>query len=202
MVTRGEVRDRLRLRLEDTGVVVLWSDAEVLEGLRWMLDEYSAIWPREGRITVTAAGGETELAVATGILRVARVIDPNGRVIMPRSGIPDGYVGDESLAWEFWSGSLVFTQPVTAGDFTIWGLWPWTFPSADGEEFPVPERDLTLIVAGAAQWCLEFRATEEWKRGAMPAGYENRLRAARAEYRRQLEVRRRRVLVGQVASSG
>ncbi len=42
MVTRGEVRDRVRLRLEDTGVATLWSDAEVLEGLRWMLDEYSA----------------------------------------------------------------------------------------------------------------------------------------------------------------
>ena len=32
MVTRGEVRDWVRLRLEDTGVGVLWNDAEILDG--------------------------------------------------------------------------------------------------------------------------------------------------------------------------
>ena len=150
MVTRGEVRDRVRLRLEDTGVATLWSDAEVLEGLRWMLDEYSARWPREDRVTVVAAGGERELAAPADVLRVARVVDPAGRVVMPRSGIPAGYVADEAPSWESWGEKLVFTQPLVAGDYTIWGEWSRTFPVADGEEFPVPEGDVTLIVAGAA----------------------------------------------------
>lgn len=202
MVTRGEVRDRVRLRLEHTGVATLWSDTEVLEGLRWMLDEYSARWPREDRVTVPALGGERELTAPAGVLRVARVVDPAGQVIMPRSGAPSGYVADEVPAWEWWGGNLVFTQPLVAGDYTIWGEWPWTFPVADGEEFPVPEVDVTLIVAGAACWCLDFRAMEEWKRGAIPQGYEQRVSAAKAEYRRQLDVRRRRVTVGRVVSSG
>jgi hypothetical protein len=109
MVTRGELRDRVRLRLEDTGVGVLWNNVEILEELRWMLDEYSARWPRKDRVTVPAMGGERELPAPASVLRVVRVVDPAGPVVLPRSGFPAGYSGDEAQAWEAWGKKLVFT---------------------------------------------------------------------------------------------
>ena len=90
---------------------------------------------------------------------------------------------------------------MAAGDYTIWGEWARVFPT-DGEEFPVPDGDVTLIVAGAACWCLDFQAMEEWKRGAIPRGYEQRVSAAKAEYRRQLDLCRRRLRAGRMAASG
>ena len=95
----------------------------------------------------------------------------------------------------------MFTQPVAAGDHTIWGEWARVFPT-DGEELPAPGGNVTLIVAGAACWRLDFRPMEEWKRGAIPRGYEQRVSAAKAEYRRQLDLRRLRVRTGRMAASG
>jgi hypothetical protein len=66
----------------------------------------------------------------------------------------------------------------------------------------VPESDVSLILAGAAAWCVEFRSLEEWKRGLVAARYEQRLQAVKAEYRHQWRARRRRVRMGAVSASG
>ena len=59
-----------------------------------MLDEYR--WPREDCLTVPAIGGERELPAPASALRVVRVVDPVGNVVLPRSGFPAGYAGDEA----------------------------------------------------------------------------------------------------------
>lgn len=202
MTTRADVLARVRLRLEDTGVTPLWSDAEIEEGMRWMLDEYSAWWPEQDRVTVAVLADAREVTIPAGITRVLRVVDPNERVLPQRAGIPLGYDRDELASWEQWAGELVLTQAAEAGDYVLWVEQAYGWPALTTDVWPTPERDISLIVAGAAQWCMEFRATEEWKRGSMPSGYEHRMRAVRAEYRRQLDVRRRRVGGGRVAAGG
>jgi hypothetical protein len=195
MATLGEVRDRLRTRLEDTSVSPLWGDAMLDEGLRRALDAYSQWSPSESVATFTAADGDTSASLPTGALRVLTVIDPNGWTIPPLTGERLRYSGDEELSWSVFAGSLRVARPLIAGTYTVYTTGARAWPVADDSDFPVTDSDLGLIVAGATIYALEVRATQEWKRGPLPARYSEAINEARAAYAAEWRERRRVIRV-------
>jgi hypothetical protein len=204
MTTLGEVRDRLRARLEDTSDAPLWSDTTLDEGLQRALDAYSQWNPSESIDTFTAADGDTSAALPSGETpasgsRVLKVIAPNDDVIPPKAGGSVGYTGDEEQSWTVFAGSLRFARPLSAGTYTVYSTGARAWPAADESDFPVPESDLGLILAGAAVYALEVRATQEWKRGPLPARYSEAINEARAAYAAEWRERRRVIRVRHLA---
>jgi hypothetical protein len=200
--TLANVRDRLRVRLEDGSASPLWADATRDEGLRRSLGEYSQWSPEQSVDTFTAAAGDlaADLPIADP-LRVVTVIDPNGWAIPPTDGPGLRYRGDVELSWSIWGGQLRFTRQLVAGEYTVWSSIVRTWPATDATAFPVPDADLDLIIAGAAVYALEVRGTQEWKRGPLPARYSDALNAARAAYSAAWRERRRRVRTGTLGST-
>lgn len=202
MATLSEMRTRVRVWLEDEAASPLWSDAEIDEGLKAELDEYSAWNPDHVRQTYAVAAGNTSISLGVEVLGVYRVVDPNGRIVPRRSASPARYVADEEQSWELWGSTLSLARQVVAGDWTVWYEGYRAFPATDAGTFPVPAGDEALIVAGAVVWCLEHRAREEWKRGPLPPRYEQRLQAAKADYRDLMNQTRRRLRVATVEVTG
>jgi hypothetical protein len=201
MATLSEVRDRLRTRLEDTSDAPLWSDTTLDEGLRRALDAYSQWNPSENITTFTAADGDTSAALPSGGSRVLKVIAPNDDVIPPQAGESRGYTGDEEQSWTVFAGSLRFARPLSAGTYTVYSIGARIWPDADESDVPVPESDLGLILAGATVYALEVRATQEWKRGPLPARYGEAINEARAAYAAEWRVRRRAIRVRRLTST-
>ncbi|MFS8531673.1 hypothetical protein [Sphaerobacter thermophilus] len=202
MPTLSQMRDRLRLWLEDDGTVGLWTDAELDEALRWSLERYSRWEPAERILTAAVDAGATEIALPEDTLDVARVVAPGGQVIPRRAAAPARVVAGEELAWEQFAGALRFTQPLVAGSYTVYYAATRTFPATGDEPFPVPPAAEALILTGALVWALEFRAREEWKRGPLPPRYESRLEAARRDYQALQRDLRRRLRTRTVEVSG
>lgn len=201
MATRGEVRTRLRRRLEDTGASPLWSDAELDEALKAALEAYTARVPLEGRVTFAASGGQTEWTLPGDVVEVVRVVDPTGGVV-PRRVLPVRETMGEELAWETFAGKLVFTRELADGTYTVWYYGERAWPASDGASFPVDEPDLPYVVAWAAVWALELRLTAEWKRSALPARAGTVLEEARRTLRAEERARFRRVRTRQVETTG
>lgn len=202
MATLAEVRTRVRTWLEDSGASPLWSNDQIDEGLRVALDGYSQIAPDQKTATITAAAGDTTLPLPGPAMIVVRLRDPNGYILPARAASPLRYDADEEQSWEGWDDELTLTRPATAGDYTVWYLATRTFPAADADAFPVPDVDLSLVLAGATYWAMQQRAGAEWKRGQIPARYQERLDAAKQDYNDLLAARRRRVRTTTVEVSG
>jgi hypothetical protein len=206
MATLSEVRDRLRTRLEDTSVAPLWSDTTLDEGLKRALDAYSQWSPSESVTTFTAADGDTSASLPSGGApaggsRVLEVIDPNGWTIPPLTGERLRYSGDEELSWSVFAGSLRFARPLISGTYTVYTTGARAWPASDDDDFPVPESDLSLILSGAAVYALEVRATQEWKRGPLPARYSEAISEARSAYAAEWRERRRVIRVHRLSST-
>lgn len=197
MATLAEVRERLRTTLEDTGVAPLWRDAELDEALRAELDAYSAAAPEERVAQVVATEGDRTLPLPVGLIAMLRVVNGRGAVIPERSSPLRGAAGEE-LAWELFGGELRFSQPLQAGTYELWHTAFRTWPGSDEAAFPVPEADLSLVLAGAVVWALDFRARQEWKRGPLPPRHSLAREAAVDHYRRLSDAWRRKVRVGAV----
>ncbi|HEX3723282.1 MAG TPA: hypothetical protein VHV31_10850 [Nitrolancea sp.] len=191
MMTLGDVRDRLRIRLEDSSGTPLWTDATLDEGLRRALDDYSQWNPVESTTTFTATAGATSQAVPAGAKHLVRIVDPTGWVIPEKHGLSLRYAGDEELCWMTFGGTIFFARPLAAGDYTIWSTGARAWPAAEDDVFPVDDSDLSLIVAIAAVYALEVRGTQEWKRGPLPAGYAQAILDARTAYASEWRERRR-----------
>jgi len=201
MTTLGDVRDRLRTRLEDTSVAPLWSDTTLDEGLKRALDAYSQWSPSESVSTFTAADGDTSASVPNGALRVLKVIDPNGWTIPPLAGESLRYSGDEELSWSVFAGSLRFARPLIAGTYSVYTTGARAWPAGDDDAFPVSDSDVGLILAGATVYALEVRSTQEWKRGPLPARYSEAISEARATYAAEWRERRRMIRVRRLGST-
>jgi hypothetical protein len=201
MTTLGDVRDRLRTRLEDTSATPLWSDTTLDEGLKRALDAYSQWSPNESVETFTAAEGDTSASLPDGALRVLSVIDPHGWTIPPLTGERLRYSGDEELSWSVFAGTLRFARPLIAGTYTLYVTGARAWPANDDSAFPVPDADLGLILAGATVYALEVRATQEWKRGPLPARYSEAISEARAAYAAEWRERRRVIRVHRLGST-
>lgn len=201
MTTLGDVRDRLRTRLEDTSASSLWSDTTLDEGLQRALDAYSQWSPSESVTTFTAADGDTSVSLPTGALRVLKVIDPNGWTIPPLAGESLRYTADEEQSWSVFAGSLRFARLLIAGTYTVYTTGARTWPAADDSDFPVIDSDVSLILAGATVYALEVRATQEWKRGPLPARYSEAISEARAAYAAEWRERRRVIRVHRLGST-
>jgi hypothetical protein len=199
--TLNDTRNQVRLRLEDTGATTSWTDAEIDAGLANSLDEYSHRYPAEQRSEFPVLDGDSSIELPDGVRKVVRVIDARGNIVPPQTIPLRGTAGSEQ-AWEVWGNRLEFSRTLTAGSVQIWFLGPRTFPQSDGEPLPVPDEDVSLLVLGAAAWCLEQRAVADWKRGALPARYETVLRRAQEEYRASWRSRTRTVQVGRVIGTG
>lgn len=202
MADLGNMQTRVRTALEDAGATQLWTTDEINEALRVELDNYSALNPDQAVSMATAADGDLTIALPSGATEIVRVSDPYGAVIPERAPSPARYVANEEQAWEVFAGSIRFARQLNAGDYTLWYRTFRTFPALSTDTFPVPEQDTSLIVAGAVLWALDFRAREEWKRGALPARYQLALDRARLAYERLWEGWRRRVRTGSVRVSG
>jgi hypothetical protein len=200
-VTLNHARNQVRLRLEDSGASTAWSDEEIDAGLRQALDQYSHRFPAELQIASPVSPGESSIELPDEVREVVRVIDPRGAVVPPQSIPLRGTAGSEQ-AWEVWGNRLEFSRKLPEGEVQIWYLGPRTLPKDDNESIPVPDEDVSLLVLGAAAWCLEQRAIADWKRGALPARYETVLRRAQDEYRASWRSRQRRLRVGRVLGTG
>lgn len=196
-VTLADVRAMVRLRLEDTGAMTSWSDDAIDAGLSQALDEYSHRYPQERQDEIPVEQGDMSIDLPDGARQVVRVIDPSGYVIPPQSVPVRGTSGSEQ-AWEVWGNRIELNRRLPAGTVVIWYLGSRQFPAGDSVSMPVPSEDVSLLVIGAAVWCLEQRSVADWKRGALPARYEMVLRRARDEYRAAWRAKERRVRTGQV----
>lgn len=192
MATLGEVRARLRARLEDTSLSPLWSSEQLDEALKAALEAYTARRPREATAQLTASGGETELALPADAIEVVRVVAPSGAVL-PRRVAPLRDVGGEELAWEAFAGKLTFAGKLPAGQYEVWYYGERAWPAGDSDPFPVDDADVPYVVAWAAVWALELRLTAEWKRSALPARAGVVLEEARRTLRAEERARFRRV---------
>ena len=199
--TLTATRDRLRIALEDSSGTDLWADATLDEGLKRTLDDYSQWSPTQTTDTFTATAGDTTAAIPTGLIRVERIIDPNGWVIPEQVGDPLRYVGDLELSWYMFADSFRFTRALIAGDYTIWYYTARTFPAADGTAMPVPDSDIPLLIAGGVVYALEYRMIQEHKRGPLPSRYMQPLREARRIYDREWAERRRVLRVWSVRNA-
>jgi hypothetical protein len=164
--TLASARSRLRTALEDSSGSPLWADGTLDEGLKRSLDDYRQWSPAQATTTFTATAGDTTAAVPSGALKIERVTDPNGWVIPEQQGDPLRYVGDVELSWSLFAGDIQFTRPLIAGDYTVWYYTARAFPSADGNNFDIPDSDIPLLVAGGVVYALEVRLVQEGKRGS------------------------------------
>jgi hypothetical protein len=199
--TLANVRDRLRSRLEDASGSPLWADATLDEGLKRTLDDYSQWSPAEATPTFTATAGDLTASLPSGALRVLRVSDPTGWMIPRQHGDSLRYSADEELSWSLFAGLLRFSRPLAAGVYTVYTLGARSWPADDAADFPVPDSDLGLIVAGAAVYALEVRGVQEWKRGALPARYSQAILDARSAYAGEWRERRRVLRAATLAST-
>jgi hypothetical protein len=196
----NEVRNQVRLRLEDASGAG-WSDEEIDAGLSQSLDEYSHRRPQEMRKAIEVTIGDMSVDLPEGARQVLRVIDPAGNVIPPQSVPLRGSAGSEQ-AWEVWGNRIEFNRRLPEGEIDVWFHGPRAFPANDAEPMPVPDEDVSLLVAGAVVWCLEQRSVAEWKRGALPARYEMVLRRAQEEHRAAWRTRERRIRSGRIVGTG
>ncbi len=199
--TLASARTRLRTALEDSSGSPLWADGTLDEGLRTALDDYSQWSPAEASTTFTAVAGDLTAAVPSGALKVLQVTDPNDWVIPEQHGAPLRYVGDLELSWMIFADTFRFSRELIAGDYTVWYQTARTFPTADGNNFDVPDSDIPLLIAGGVVYALEVRLIQEHKRGPIPARYSTALTEARAAYNREWAFRRRRIRTNTLAST-
>lgn len=202
MATLAEVRTRVRTWLEDSGASPLWSDEAIDEGLNDALIEFGYGEPAQKTTTITAAAGATLLTPPDDFQRCARLIDPNGAIVPQRAASAARYVADEEQSWEDFAGNLRLARPATAGDYTLWYEALYAFPATDATAWPTPADSIPLIIAGACYWALQERAVQEWKRGPLPARYQERITSALEDYHRLQAARRRRVRTSTVEVSG
>lgn len=200
--TLAEVRLETRRRLEDTSGSPLWGDADIDDGLRASLGEYSQWEREEARLVAVVEAGDRSIPLPGAIFRVTRVTGPAGRVIPRRAGEAVRSVSDEEVSWEPWAGELTFTQSLIAGDYEIRYLTARSMPSEASAAFPVRDEDIPLIVSGAVLRCLERRSLEDWKRGALPPRHDLVLRRAAMTYEREWDARRRVVRTSFVRGDG
>jgi hypothetical protein len=197
----SNARLRVRLRLEDTGASTSWSDEEIDAGLTQALDEYSHRFPAERSTVVSVQQDDTSIDLPEGAWQVKRIVDPRGQVIPPQSVRVRGRPGEEQ-AWEVWGDRIEFNRALFAGEYEIRFTASREFPENESDPLPVPDADVSLLVAGAVAWCLEQRSVAEWKRGVLPARYETVLRRARDEYHQAWQGRMRQVRTGTVFGTG
>ena len=179
----------------------MWADGTLDEGLTRALDDYSLWSPSQATDTFTATAGDLTAAVPTSWVRIERITDPNGWVIPELVGDPLRYVADLELSWYIFADSFRFTRPLIAGDYTVWYYTPRTFPATDATVFPVPDTDVSLLIASAVVFVLQVRMIQEHKRGALPSRYMQPLQQARAERDREWAQRRRVIRVSSVRSA-
>jgi hypothetical protein len=195
MTTRAELRDTLRVRLEDDGATPLWDDAALDEMLAAAIRAYGAVFPRQVTTGVTVPAEATR--VTTGATldpeRIVRVLDAAGIWVTPW---PVGLERpcDAGQAWRWWNGDLILAEPAAssgAGIWTIEHLTGRTPPVTDGEAVDVLPGDEEIVLGFAGAAALARRATEDAKRGAASdAGA--RAEAMRRDAERLVQRRRRR----------
>lgn len=199
-LTLAEARNRVRLRLEDTGAATVWSDEEIDAGLGQALDEYSHRYPTELRAQIAAEQDDTSIELPEGARQVKRVIDPTGRVVSPQTIPVRGAAGTEQ-AWEVWGNRIEFNRRLSEGTVEIRYTGARQLPTDEQAEVPVPGEDVSLLASGAVAWCLEQRSVADWKRGSLPARYETVLRRAREEYRSAWRARERQIRTGRMTGT-
>jgi hypothetical protein len=170
MTTRAELRESLRLRLEDSGSDPLWDDATLDAAIAAAMRAYGGAFPRQVTTGVTVLVGATRVTTGLAIdpARIARVIDAAGIWVAPWPAGPERD-GERGQAWRWWGGDLVLAEPVAASGAGIWtiehqaGREP---PATDTEAIDVIPGDEEILLGLAASAALSRRAIEDAKRGA------------------------------------
>lgn len=161
MITRADLRDQLRNRLEDPTPAPLWPDASLHGFLADALHRYSARFPRQESESLVALGGEQVLPVTgpVGEREIVRVRTPDG-ISVPRS-----IDGDPAAGWTFWNGAIVLTRPAQAGTWTVEFLAQVDLPGDDSTPVVMPPGDAEIVVLLAASSALLRRSVQVGKRG-------------------------------------
>lgn len=195
--TLSDMRDRVRIRLEDTSPNPLFAIEEIDEALGHALADYTMteLEQKTDQLTVDQSG-QTMLGLPDDLRQVVRLISPTGQIMPMRGASPMRRTANEDLAWEQFSGAFHFSRPIPEGDYTLWYLAVRSMPTDGGDFFPVDHPDDVLIITGAASWCVERRSLEEWKRGPLPARYETVARRLKGEYAQLWHSKRKRMRTG------
>lgn len=174
MVTRLELRNSLRIRLQDEGTLSpLWTDAQCNEFLAQALREYGRWEPAQAAASVVVAPGATSITAPVAVTGpVVRVRDGAGNDVPPMT---DGVAGSAARmayheqAWRLWAGSIVLQRAVgdaEAGDWALDYLAQRVWPSGDSDPVPIePGREPVVVALGAWQGA-RHREMEDYKRGA------------------------------------
>ena len=191
MATMADVRERVRLRLEEASAAV-WSDDDLDEGITSALELYNERFPLEATATAAIAANGTNVPMPVNARSVVRVTLEDGAVV-PKRAAPVERTADEAQAWETFAGTIWFTRPLQAQTLTVWHLTGHTVSD-------VPEGDVGLLVLGAVWKALEQRSVQELKRSGPVAGAEAAfiVRRAREEFQGAFGQRQRRATMSRV----
>lgn len=210
MTTRLELRNAVRLRLEDSGGTPLWDDAVLNDFLAEAVRRYGTRFPLEQSTTVAVGAGTTSVVVTPDLEsdRVVRVFDGEGRLVPRQQGVEtnDADIGDlgTAQAWRWWGNSLVLAQGATAGTWTIDYLTGRALPSNDVTPVEVVVGDEDIVVLLAAASALRRRAIEDGKRGLGRGGRLPTTESAeslQAQAEHLMQMRRRRAHGGWMATA-
>jgi hypothetical protein len=205
MATRGQLRNTVRERLEDTSGAPLWSDAALNEYLVTAVRAYGVAFPRRATASTAAlALGATSIALPAGVFEtgIVAVRDNRGRDVAPMSERQGPAPLDATglvQGWMVWGGELRLQRPVAGDEAGVWEidhLGGRELVGDDVSQQPVEAGDEPIVVALAAAQALERRAIEDAKRGARTAGIEAAAAALRDEALALMAGRKRRVRSG------
>lgn len=202
MTTRIELRQALRLRLEDDSPAPLWDDASLNAAIAAAVRAYGGVFPRQVTTGVTVPEAATRVSLSTEIApgRVTRITDAAGIWAPPWSASAER-PGARGQAWRIWGKDLLLAEPAAASGAGIWqiehlaGREP---PASDGDSLDILPGDEPILLCLAESSALARRAVEDAKRG-MRSETGARAEAAQRQAERLLQRRKRRASGGRLS---
>lgn len=197
MTTRLEIRDALRIRLEDPAAG-LWTDAQLNQAIAEAITAYALQIPRRRSSTLALVAGTHTYTLPADCLHVSEILDSNNYSLTERNHEARAYRSPwaTSLTWHRLSDTEIrFTPtPTAAQTLTIRYTAPRTAVNDDVSAQPIEPGDHLIVTAMAEAIAWTRRAAADGKRGS--ASYaDDRAASARAEAA-QLIVPRTRIARG------
>lgn len=121
--TLSTLRDRVEQALMDSGNAI-WATADIDEGIRQAIEDYSRVLPQEaqGTVTLAADGREIGLSSLTGILQVLDVYWPydSTQEVWPPNRVTGWRVYDLAGVPTLYSMSYTGSQPQSGEKVRVW----------------------------------------------------------------------------------